>query len=200
MPDERHLPRQWHQDGAHVVIQELPCSGKTDAQYLMNAPEGGLRGVCVVTRPKGQRRLEQGNYRASMRARMIQRLQVEMGVGAGRVELVQPSEDDGADDIEACVREGSPPAGLCQSGPPETVDFSAAWRAVGLLPIVHRQFIWEPAAERTLSTAQHKGCHSEHSGAARRVSQRRELAFPDSASSCGRPLRKVLRFVPLRSG
>lgn len=105
MPDQSHLPRQWHQDGAHVVVQELPCSGKTDAQYLMNAFEGGVRGVCVVTCPKGQCRLAQGNYRASIRVQTIQRLLVEMGIEAERAELVQPSIDDKAEDIQARVRE-----------------------------------------------------------------------------------------------
>lgn len=114
MPEQHRLPRQWHQDGAHVVVQELPCSGKTDAQYLMNALESGVRGVCVVACPKGQCRLAQGNYRASIRIRMIQRLLVEMGVEAERIELVQPSQEDGADDIEARVREAV--ARICALG------------------------------------------------------------------------------------
>ena len=68
------LPRQWQQDGAHVLVREVPCSGKMDGQYLFHAFEGGSRGLCVVTCPKGECHLAQGNYRAEIRVRTMQRI------------------------------------------------------------------------------------------------------------------------------
>ena len=43
-------------------MREVPCSGKTDGQYLLHALEGGGRGLCVVACPKGECHLAQGNY------------------------------------------------------------------------------------------------------------------------------------------
>ncbi len=63
IPQGKRLPRQWTQQGAHVLVREVPCSGKMDAQYLMHAIEGGVRGLCVVACPKGECHLAQGNIR-----------------------------------------------------------------------------------------------------------------------------------------
>ena len=52
IPEGGRLPRQWKQDGVHVLVREVPCSGKIDAQYLFHALEGGVHGVCVVACPK----------------------------------------------------------------------------------------------------------------------------------------------------
>ena len=49
-----HLPRQWNQQGADVLVREVPCSGKMDAQYLLHAIEGGVTGICVVACPEGK--------------------------------------------------------------------------------------------------------------------------------------------------
>ena len=43
IPQGGRLPRQWNQDGAHVLVREVPCSGKMDGQYLFHALEGGTR-------------------------------------------------------------------------------------------------------------------------------------------------------------
>ena len=54
IPQGGRLPRQWDQDGAKVLVREVPCSGKMDGQYLFHALEGGGRGICVVACPKGE--------------------------------------------------------------------------------------------------------------------------------------------------
>ena len=99
------LPRQWHQDGAHVVVREVPCSGKMDGQYLFHAFEGGSRGLCVVACPKGECHLAQGNYRAEIRVRTMQRLLTEIGLETGRVELLHVSPDDPPEKLEPLVRD-----------------------------------------------------------------------------------------------
>ena len=104
IPKGGRLPRQWNQDGAHVLVREVPCSGKMDGQYLFHALEGGARGVCVVACPKGECHLGQGNYRAEVRIRTAQRLLKEIGLEPERAELVHGSDDDSPHQIEQLVR------------------------------------------------------------------------------------------------
>jgi coenzyme F420-reducing hydrogenase delta subunit len=103
IPAGARVPRQWQQDGARVLVRELPCSGKTDGQYLLHAIEGGARGLCVIACPKGECRLAQGNYRAEVRVRTLQRLLEEVGLERGRVDLVHSSRDDPPDQFEALL-------------------------------------------------------------------------------------------------
>ena len=102
IPEGGRLPRQWAQDGVHVQVQELPCSGKTDAQYLFHAIEAGARGVLVVTCLVGECRLSEGNYRAETRIRMVRRLLSEIGMEQERAALVRctPGEN-----LEAAIRD-----------------------------------------------------------------------------------------------
>jgi len=105
IPRGARLPRQWVQDGAHVVVREVPCSGKMDAQYLLHALEGGAYGLCVVACPKGECQLAQGNYRAQMRIETIRRLLAEIGLEADRAQLLHYSADDPADRLLRLVRD-----------------------------------------------------------------------------------------------
>ena len=102
IPQSGHLPRQWTQDGVHVQAKELPCSGKTDAQYLFHAIEVGARGILVVTCPQGECRLAQGNYRAEIRIRTVRRLLDEIGMEPERAALVRCAPGD---DLEGLVRD-----------------------------------------------------------------------------------------------
>ena len=114
IPRGARLPRQWKQDGAHVLVRQVPCSGKMDAQYLMHAFEGGGRGLCVVACPQGQCHLTQGNYRAEIRVRTVQRLLAEIGLEPQRVELLHVSPDDPPDRLEPLVRDAV--QRVCASG------------------------------------------------------------------------------------
>jgi F420-non-reducing hydrogenase iron-sulfur subunit len=101
LPRERgSLPRQWVHQGVHVQVKELPCSGKTDPEYLFGALEAGARGLLVVTCPKGECRLAQGNYRAEIRVRTVQRLLAEIGVEPERVVLTHCA---ASDDVRAII-------------------------------------------------------------------------------------------------
>jgi len=114
VPAGGRLPRQWQQDGARVLVREVPCSGKIDGQYLFHALEGGGRGLCVVTCPKGECRLVQGNYRAEIRLRTAQRLLAEIGLEPERVELLHYSAADSFVRFEQVVREAV--ARICALG------------------------------------------------------------------------------------
>ncbi|MHB8899980.1 MAG: hydrogenase iron-sulfur subunit [Thermoguttaceae bacterium] len=105
IPPGKRLPRQWEQEGAHVLVCEVPCSGKMDGQYLFHALEGGTRGVCVVACPKGRCHLAQGNYRAEIRVRTVQRLLKEIGLEPERAELVHSPGADSPDALEPLIRE-----------------------------------------------------------------------------------------------
>lgn len=105
IPGGGQLPRQWTQDGLHVLIRQVPCSGKTDAQYLFHALENGCQGVCVVTCPKAGCHLAQGNYRAEVRIRTIQRLLVEIGLAPERAQLLRCETDESAEHLEQVLRQ-----------------------------------------------------------------------------------------------
>jgi coenzyme F420-reducing hydrogenase delta subunit len=72
----------------HVRIKEIPCSGKIDAQYMLHALEGGVKGICIVTCPLGKCTLSQGNYRSEIRTKTVQRLLSEIGLDPLRARLV----------------------------------------------------------------------------------------------------------------
>jgi coenzyme F420-reducing hydrogenase delta subunit len=94
IPDAESVKRQWSQEGVHVQIRTLPCTGKINTQYIFHALEGGCRGVCVVACPPGDCKLSQGNYRAQMRVNTVKRLLDEIGLEPKRIELIHFSKDD----------------------------------------------------------------------------------------------------------
>jgi F420-non-reducing hydrogenase iron-sulfur subunit len=104
IPQAAKLSRQWRQDGARVLVREVPCSGKIDGQYLCHALEGGARGVCVVACPKGDCHLSQGNYRAEIRVRMIRKLLDEAGMEPDRAALLHSVPEDSPEQFETAVR------------------------------------------------------------------------------------------------
>lgn len=115
IPQPNPLPRQWTEQGAHVLLREVPCSGKMDGQYLLHGLEGGEWGLCVVACPKGDCHLAQGNYRAEIRLRTVQRLLSEVGLEPQRAELVRSSAEDAPEKLEAEVRAAV--ARICGLGP-----------------------------------------------------------------------------------
>ena len=104
VPQGAHLPRQWRQNDTHILVREVPCTGKMDAQYLMHALEGGGQGCCVVACPKGDCHLAQGNYRAEIRVHTVQRLLGEIGLEPERVELLNVRPDTSVQQTEQLVR------------------------------------------------------------------------------------------------
>jgi F420-non-reducing hydrogenase iron-sulfur subunit len=103
-PEGARMPRQWEQQQLHVQVHEVPCSGKIDVQYLFHAFEGGTRGICVFTCPQGECQRAQGNYRAEVRVRTVQRLLTEIGMEADRIALVHSSAQEPADGVERLAR------------------------------------------------------------------------------------------------
>ncbi|MGB7567955.1 MAG: hydrogenase iron-sulfur subunit [Chitinivibrionales bacterium] len=105
IPGGRYAPVQWTDAGLHIRVKEMPCSGKIDAQYMLHALEGGLLGVCVVTCPHGECTLAQGNYRAEVRVRTVQRLLEEIGLDPGRAQLINCHPDETMEHLHGLINE-----------------------------------------------------------------------------------------------
>jgi F420-non-reducing hydrogenase iron-sulfur subunit len=120
VPEVRDVPRQWTQGNVKVKVQQLPCTGKLDLQYVMHAIEGGAQGVSVVGCPKGECHLAQGNYRAEVRVKTAQRLLVEVGMAEDMVSLLDYKADDAnislgkmmRDEVERLSQNGKSPLHL----------------------------------------------------------------------------------------
>jgi len=72
---------------ANVKLVKMPCTGKTDIQYILNAFEHGADGVYVVGCPIGNCHHVRGNERARIRVDKAKQLLDEIGVGGQRLEI-----------------------------------------------------------------------------------------------------------------
>jgi len=82
----------------------LPCSGKADILYLTKAFESGADGVALVTCKHGECRYLEGNLRAKKRAEAIDALLDEIGMGKGRMAVIQIS-DGGIEQVIADIKD-----------------------------------------------------------------------------------------------
>jgi F420-non-reducing hydrogenase iron-sulfur subunit len=72
---------------ANVKLVKLPCTGKTDARYLLKAFEDGADGVYVIACPKGNCHHVRGNERGELRVEHTQKLLDDIGVGGNRLNM-----------------------------------------------------------------------------------------------------------------
>ena len=70
---------------ANVKMVKLPCTGKVDARYLLEAFEQGADGVCVVGCPVGNCHHVSGNKRAAARVAYVQDILDDVGLGRDRL-------------------------------------------------------------------------------------------------------------------
>jgi len=72
---------------ANVKFMRMPCTGKTDTRYLLEAFEQGADGVYVVACPIGNCHHVRGNERG--RARLLRAKQIldEIGLGGDRLDM-----------------------------------------------------------------------------------------------------------------
>ena len=76
----------------------LPCSGKVTVPYLVKAFETGADGLVIVTCKQDECRRIEGNMRAQKRAQAVDSLLEEIGLGPGRIAVIQRT-DAGAEQI-----------------------------------------------------------------------------------------------------
>lgn len=72
---------------ANVKFLRLPCTGKTDIRYLLEAFEQGADGVYLVACPIGNCHHVRGNERGRARVRRAKYILDEIGLGGDRREM-----------------------------------------------------------------------------------------------------------------
>jgi coenzyme F420-reducing hydrogenase delta subunit len=72
---------------ANVKFVRLPCTGKTDIRYLLEAFEQGADGVYIVACPIGNCHHVRGNERGRARMQRAQRILDEIGIGGERLDM-----------------------------------------------------------------------------------------------------------------
>jgi F420-non-reducing hydrogenase iron-sulfur subunit len=72
---------------ANVKFVRMPCTGKTDIRYLLEAFEQGADGVCVVACPIGNCHHVRGNERGLARLQRAQKILDEIGLGSDRLDM-----------------------------------------------------------------------------------------------------------------
>lgn len=73
---------------SNVKLVRLPCTGKVDVRYLLNAFEEGADGVYVVACPIGNCHHVHGNERAVKRVEYAKKLLDEVGIDGERLGIV----------------------------------------------------------------------------------------------------------------
>ena len=72
---------------ANVKFVRMPCSGKTDVRYLLEAFEQGADGVYVVACPIGNCHHVRGNERGRLRLNRAKKILAEIGLGGERLDM-----------------------------------------------------------------------------------------------------------------
>jgi coenzyme F420-reducing hydrogenase delta subunit len=72
---------------ANVKFVRLPCTGKTDIRYILEAFEQGADGVYQVACPIGNCHHVRGNERGLARIRRAKEILDEIGLGGDRLEM-----------------------------------------------------------------------------------------------------------------
>jgi coenzyme F420-reducing hydrogenase delta subunit len=80
-------------DGITVKTIGLPCSGKIDIPYLVKAFETGAVGVAIVSCKQSECRHLEGSLRAQKRAEAVESLLEEIGMGKGRIAVIELEKD-----------------------------------------------------------------------------------------------------------
>jgi F420-non-reducing hydrogenase iron-sulfur subunit len=71
----------------NIRIVRLPCTGKVDVRFLLEAFEKGADGVYVAGCMEGDCHFLTGNFRAKKRVAYAKRLLEEIGIGGERLEM-----------------------------------------------------------------------------------------------------------------
>jgi F420-non-reducing hydrogenase iron-sulfur subunit len=72
---------------ANVKLVKMPCTGKTDVKYILDAFEHGADGVYVVGCSIGNCHHVRGNERARIRVARVKKLLDEIGIGGERLDM-----------------------------------------------------------------------------------------------------------------
>lgn len=79
----------------NVRVLRLPCTGKLDAGYLMNAFERGVDGIIVAGCLEGGCHFQEGNLRAKNRTALVRQVLAEAGLEPERLQMFNLSSAEG---------------------------------------------------------------------------------------------------------
>lgn len=79
----------------NIKLIKLPCTGKVDVEYILEAFEQGADGVYIVACPIGNCHHIQGNVRATKRVAYVRKLLDQIGLGGERVDIFYMSGGQG---------------------------------------------------------------------------------------------------------
>lgn len=86
-----------------VKFIRLPCTGKTDIRYILEAFEQGADGVYLVACPIGNCHHVRGNERGRARVERAKQILDEIGIGRDRLEIFFMSGSQGYTFAEAAM-------------------------------------------------------------------------------------------------
>lgn len=92
------------QNNDTIKTVSLPCSGKVNLLYLLKAFEKGADNVLLVTCGQDECKFLEGNLRAKKRAQAVDTLLEEIGLGNGRMKVIQKSKE-GIEQITAALEQ-----------------------------------------------------------------------------------------------
>jgi coenzyme F420-reducing hydrogenase delta subunit len=93
-PDaEQFISRYTGQNRNTVKTIGLPCAGKIDIPYLVKAFETGADAVAIVTCAQAKCLHIEGTARAQKRAEAVESLLEEVGLGKGRIAVIEIKEE-----------------------------------------------------------------------------------------------------------
>jgi F420-non-reducing hydrogenase iron-sulfur subunit len=72
---------------ANIKFVRLPCTGKTDIRYLLEAFEQGADGVYVIACPIGNCHHVRGNERGLARLKRAKKILDDIGIGGERLDM-----------------------------------------------------------------------------------------------------------------
>jgi len=78
----------------HIKVVVLPCTGKMEAMYALQAFERGLDGVCVVACLEGTCHYLEGNLRAANRIHQTAGILNELKLGEERIAMLHMDATD----------------------------------------------------------------------------------------------------------
>ncbi len=78
-----------------VKLIKLPCTGKVDVEFILEAFERGADGVYVVACPIGNCHHIEGNVRATKRVEYAKKLLDQIGLGGERLDIFYMSGGQG---------------------------------------------------------------------------------------------------------
>lgn len=92
------ISSQFGLDRTRVI--SLPCSGKITIPYLMKAFESGAEAVVILTCQVDDCQRIEGNKRAKKRAQAVDSMLDEIGMGAGRIAVIEANKNKHEETID----------------------------------------------------------------------------------------------------